>query len=285
MPSREYWLRKDQKSVEDARQEKWSLLVQLREAFVVETDIAKRMQLEKQIKAAKQDVDSFEAESDELDQKIKQAQAESSRQETNQYQTTIQSRNSSVTSQPNSLSGLRSERGVDYSTLKHLLEKGKWKEADQETLKIFLNAAYRERQGWLKLEDFAKLPSLDICMINQLWTQYSAERFGLANQSEIWATISLSAERTKIVRDFCRACGSAERRRGLVGWWSGDRILSLEEIYSCLNSVGTPQSSPQEFKSISKGLLPAVAHWSWVETGKEVYCLSTLFARVESCRE
>jgi hypothetical protein len=45
---------------------------------------------------------------------------------------------------------LKSARGVNYSRLQQLLAAGKWKEADQETDKVMLQVAGREREGWLR---------------------------------------------------------------------------------------------------------------------------------------
>ncbi|XZN96755.1 MAG: GUN4 domain-containing protein [Microcoleus sp.] len=187
------------------------------------------------------------------------------------------------TVEENLVDDLSSERGIDYTTLQNLLSQGRWAEADKETMQVLLSVVNRSQQGWLRLEDCVRFPCLDLCTINQLWVKYSAGRFSFAIQKQAWETVSRSAESKHIIRDFCRACGSAQIRKGAVGWWSGDKILCIEQIYERFSCIGTPGTSSKEFSIIPKGLLPAPAHWNWLETGRQASCLSAFFARLEDC--
>ncbi len=47
---------------------------------------------------------------------------------------------------------LKIEQEVDYNKLRNLLARGKWKEAEQETAHVMLQAANRVKQGWLDIE-------------------------------------------------------------------------------------------------------------------------------------
>ncbi len=50
---------------------------------------------------------------------------------------------------------LKSDAGMDYSKLRDLLKAGKWKEADEETLRVMLAVAKREKEGWLALPNLS----------------------------------------------------------------------------------------------------------------------------------
>ncbi|WP_413166818.1 GUN4 domain-containing protein [Capilliphycus salinus ALCB114379] len=75
---------------------------------------------------------------------------------------------------------------VDYSQLEELLKLGKWKEADEETAKVMLKAAKREKEGWLNIYKFKEFPCSNLQMIDQLWVKYSGGRFGFSVQREIY---------------------------------------------------------------------------------------------------
>ena len=186
-------------------------------------------------------------------------------------------------SQVHPTNGLRSEKRINYAELESLLKAGKWGEADKETVRILLQVVNRTQQGWLRPIDFSKFPCLDLQTINQLWESYSFSRFGFVVQKQLWETVRHSAEREYVIRDFCRACGSAQVRKGVIGRWSGDKILSIEEIYEYVKNLGTSETSREGLENISRGLLPAVAHWRWIEPGEGVDCLDAFFTRFDDC--
>jgi len=84
---------------------------------------------------------------------------------------------------------LKSAKGVDYSKLEQLLKQEKWKEADQETLRVMLQAANRVEQGWLECDDLKNFPYEDLCTINHLWIKYSNGKFGFSVQKDIWLEV------------------------------------------------------------------------------------------------
>jgi eukaryotic-like serine/threonine-protein kinase len=94
-------------------------------------------------------------------------------------------------SQPNSplpqggLGGIKTAK-CDYTKLRDLLAAGKWQEADQETLKVMLKVANREKEGWLDVEDCENFSREDIKIIDQLWLKYSNGKFGFSVQKQIW---------------------------------------------------------------------------------------------------
>jgi hypothetical protein len=137
---------------------------------------------------------------------------------------------------------LRSERGVDYTNLQKLLAAGKWKEADQETGKVMCQAAGRE--SWLREEDIDNFPCEDLRTINQLWLDYSQDKFGFSVQKEIYH--SLGGRRhcdEQVWRNFC------ER----VGWRKEESWLRQQEKSYC--ELTFDLNAP-------KGHLPAYLYWA-----------------------
>lgn len=79
---------------------------------------------------------------------------------------------------------------VDYTNLANLLEVGKWKEADRETGTLMLKITCREQKRQLNLKDIENFPCQDLRTINQLWVNYSKERFGFSIQKRIWENVN-----------------------------------------------------------------------------------------------
>ncbi len=77
---------------------------------------------------------------------------------------------------------------AEYDKLRNLLAAGKWQLADQETATLMLKASGRE--GWLRVADIETFPVQELRIINQLWRDYSSDRFGLSVQKRIWQSIS-----------------------------------------------------------------------------------------------
>ncbi|MBD2773777.1 GUN4 domain-containing protein [Iningainema sp. BLCCT55] len=75
---------------------------------------------------------------------------------------------------------------VDYSNLENLLRAKKWKEADEETSRLMLKVAGREKEGRLDEQSISNFPCNELRTIDQLWVKYSNERFGFSVQKRIW---------------------------------------------------------------------------------------------------
>ncbi|MCC5666603.1 GUN4 domain-containing protein [Nostoc sp. CHAB 5784] len=73
-----------------------------------------------------------------------------------------------------------------YHQLAYYLAAGMWKEADEETLKVMLEVAGREKQGYLELNDIREFPCEDLRIIDQLWVNYSNGKFGFSVQKKIY---------------------------------------------------------------------------------------------------
>jgi uncharacterized caspase-like protein len=100
--------------------------------------------------------------------------------------------------------------GVDYTELNHYLAVGDWKAADQATNRLMIQAAKREKEGYLTYNDVKYFPYEDLQIIDNLWVNYSKGKWGFSVQVSIW-----------------RECGSPHISHGddwrkfgaLVGWY------------------------------------------------------------------
>ncbi|GAX43823.1 GUN4 domain-containing protein [Tolypothrix sp. NIES-4075] len=110
---------------------------------------------------------------------------------------------------------LPSEKGVDYTKLRDLLAAGKWKDADQETLAVMLQATGREKEGWLDYESIKKFSCTDLRTIDQLWVKYSNGRFGFSVQKRIWESVG------KDYGKFGDRVGWRQMRTEIVDKWFG----------------------------------------------------------------
>jgi hypothetical protein len=81
---------------------------------------------------------------------------------------------------------LKSAKGIDYRNLEDLLKRQQWKEADQETATVMLQAANRTKQRWLREEDIDNFPCENLRTIDQLWVKYSNGKFGFSVQAKIY---------------------------------------------------------------------------------------------------
>jgi hypothetical protein len=111
---------------------------------------------------------------------------------------------------------LKSDVGMNYSKLRDLLKAGKWKEADEETRRVMLAVAKREKQGWLGVEDIDNFPCVDLRTIDQLWVKYSDGRFGFSVQKRIYQGLGGTREYNKDIWD---------KFGDKVGWRKGGRWL------------------------------------------------------------
>ncbi|MBD2500505.1 GUN4 domain-containing protein [Anabaena azotica] len=76
-----------------------------------------------------------------------------------------------------------------YRQLACYLAAGMLKEADEETFKVMLKVAKREKQGYLGLDDIQEFPCEDLRIIDQLWVNYSNGRFGFSVQKKIYLDV------------------------------------------------------------------------------------------------
>ena len=123
------------------------------------------------------------------------------------------------------LQELRSERGINYTSLRHLLEARQWREADEETTRLMLIAAQREKAGYLDLYAIRDFPCTDLYTINQLWLEYSRGHFGFSVQKRIWKSL-LNQNKSASEADF----------GGYVGWRKRGTWLDYDDLTFDLRS-------------------------------------------------
>jgi hypothetical protein len=116
---------------------------------------------------------------------------------------------------------LKSSCGMDYSKLRDLLKAGKWKEVDEETYRVMLAVAKREKEGWLRVEDIDNFPCPDLRTIDQLWVKYSNGKFGFSVQKLIYQDYGGTREYN---REIWEKFGDE------VGWRKGGKWLYYNDV-------------------------------------------------------
>ncbi|MCU0541323.1 MAG: GUN4 domain-containing protein [Oscillatoriaceae cyanobacterium Prado104] len=111
--------------------------------------------------------------------------------------------------------------GIDYNRLRNLLASRKWQEADRETTELMLRVAKREEKGWLDRTSILGFPYDDLHTINQLWVNYSNNRFGFSVQQRVCENVK------QHIKDDSQVW---ERFRNLVGWFKKDKKFCYGDI-------------------------------------------------------
>jgi hypothetical protein len=153
---------------------------------------------------------------------------------------------------------ISSTTGVDYTTLRELLQQKKWKEADQKTWDLMLAAAKREKEGWIDSKSAEKFSCEDLRMIDREWLAASGGQFGFSVQLAIYKQTG------NPIRDYNEQAYA--RFADAVGW----RVNGKWKTYSDLTwSTNAPSSAP-------KGHLPYIVDvesvdgmvgWGWLGWG------------------
>ncbi|MFM6825462.1 MAG: GUN4 domain-containing protein [Dolichospermum sp.] len=146
----------------------------------------------------------------------------------------------------------KSDVGMDYRKLRDLLKAGKWKEADEETLRVMLCVG-GTREGWLNVESFDNFPCADLRTIDKLWVKYSDGRFGFSVQKRIYQGLGGTREYNQFIW---------WKFGDEVGWTKGGNWLYYKDITF--------------YKKAPEGHLPFNGRYFWWG--------EVLFSRVETCR-
>lgn len=80
----------------------------------------------------------------------------------------------------------RSDEGVGYSKLWSLLGERKWLEADRQAQKVFYRLAGREKEGYIRDEDIARIPIQDLKKFDWIWRKQTQGRFGISVQQKLF---------------------------------------------------------------------------------------------------
>ncbi|WP_392531658.1 GUN4 domain-containing protein [Nostoc sp. C117] len=156
---------------------------------------------------------------------------------------------------------LSSEVGVDYSKLRDYLAAGNWKEADNETYLVMLQAVGCEGGDWIKDQELFKFPCKDLRTIDRLWVNYSNGRFGFSVQKEIYLSVGGKLD-SKYYKEAWDKFGDC------IGWKMNSNWISYREVtYD---------------NSALKGHLPTTEFLK-VDLGERMWWCSLLF-RIETCK-
>ncbi len=89
---------------------------------------------------------------------------------------------------------ISSTTGVNYQPLRDALAAGNFREADEATRSLMLQATGRESEGHLRFEDAVNFSCEDLRIIDQLWLNYSNGKFGFSIQQEIYQSLGRTSE-------------------------------------------------------------------------------------------
>ncbi|WP_353931178.1 serine/threonine-protein kinase [Okeanomitos corallinicola TIOX110] len=115
---------------------------------------------------------------------------------------------------------LKSDVGMDYRKLQNYLKAGNWKEADEQTRRVMLAVAKREKEGYLDTNSIDNFPCADLRTIDQLWVKYSNGKFGFSVQKRIYQSFGGTREYDEIWEKF----------GDKVGWREGGSWLYYKDI-------------------------------------------------------
>jgi len=98
---------------------------------------------------------------------------------------------------PTGVVPLRSEGGIDYTTLQQLLVKQDFLAADRLTLEKLCELAGSTalQRKWLYFSEVDNFPIADLQTINTLWLIHSQGKFGFSVQRELWLSLSKNWEK------------------------------------------------------------------------------------------
>ena len=139
---------------------------------------------------------------------------------------------------------------IDFNKLQSYLASEQWQLANKETELLLLKAANCENSKWLERDDIQKISCENLYTINQLWEDYSDERFGFRIQAKIWQGLE-----PKNYRLFGKQ----------VGWYVETRWLLTKNLEYTI--------------SAPKGHLPAINWWY----GHAIWGLKGLFNKIDTC--
>jgi tetratricopeptide (TPR) repeat protein len=174
---------------------------------------------------------------------------------------------------------MESSVGIDYSNLKKLLVDKKWQEADKETAKLMCLAVTNQEKRLNIIEELAEaytelsvekienLLSTDLHTINNLWLEYSENKFGFSIQKKIYESLGGTQEFNGDIRDkFGKITDWRVCQDSNYSWRRSDKFI-------------------YDDKKAPKGHLPSCL-WAgfedgWFENRRD--CLIALFAHMDVC--
>ena len=190
---------------------------------------------------------------------------------------------------------LCSERGVDYSKVEYLLKEKLWKEANQETRVVMLEAANCTKTKFGKTFDcdsIYRLPCTDLRIINNLWLKYSNGHFGFSIQRHIYDFVD------KDFDQFCKHVGWAgfwlrktTSAKGLTDfpriqkWNPFQEIQTLrQELNSLFSNLSNQEfPNPELWRELIFSLKAPKGHLPVLTSQRETAVFPNLIERLREC--
>jgi serine/threonine protein kinase len=197
---------------------------------------------------------------------------------------------------------LKSAVGMDYRKLRDYLAQGKWKEADEETKRVMLAVAKREKEGWLNEGSIDNFPCEDLRTIDQLWVKYSDGKFGFSVQKRIYQSLGGTREYNREIWEKFgdkvgwkkgESRGIWEKLGDKIGWREGGSWLYYEDITFDKKAPEGHLPAGCGDREVYLGYVYGYAWWRkrvgwggwwnggvWMDDGRGL----SLFSRVETCK-
>jgi predicted nucleic acid-binding Zn-ribbon protein len=151
---------------------------------------------------------------------------------------------------------------IDWKRLNHLLESGRWKDADFETRLLLFEMAGLHPGDTFDSERISHLSCRDLQILDRLWRNNSNQRFGLSVQKQLFEDIGGRIG----TDDYNTYCRFGQK----VGWLVGDRWLPDADLH--FSSDALPGYLP-----VTYGL-----HWIRGIRSRKLYFVDFL-SRLETC--
>jgi hypothetical protein len=140
---------------------------------------------------------------------------------------------------------------IDYKCLESLLGGGLWREANAETRRIILQAANREKDGWLNEQETRDFDNEILLKLDVFWRQYSNDRFGFSVQK-------------RLLRD----CGQDAVSFGIrVGWKYSDVWINEAHVnYSLVAPIGHLPYGMLSLVDLNNAIVEGIVNAQWTIT-------------------
>lgn len=173
---------------------------------------------------------------------------------------------------------LRSDSGADYTHLRDLLAAANWREADEETGRVMLEAGNFKGKNLIELID--DFPCQDLQIIDELWFKYSNGRFGFSVQKKIY--IDLLGGTKNHNREVWKKFG------GRVGWRKRDNWFGLTCYWLAYKDI-----TFELLDTTPTGHLPFLRKWGnapvfeqdsdWGQWSRGQLFFPDIFYRIKAC--
>lgn len=139
-------------------------------------------------------------------------------------------------------SELSSDIGIDYTKLRDLLAAKKWTQADRKTAKLMCKVVHRNFPDIIEVEEMLCFPCQDLQIIDQLWMQYSWNRFGLSIQNRLWLSIT---------KEYLFGREVHKQFLALTNWREDDSFFTIDNY-----------RSSESIRQVPEAFMPAIGIWS-----------------------